>query len=95
MNAEENEIAKYFKKYLMSMNSTLLKKFLRFCTGSDLMPNEQIKITMVKRDGLARRPVAHTCGNVLELPISYTDYPEFRSEFNSVLDSAIWVMDIA
>lgn len=36
-------------------------------------------------DGLGRRPVAHTCGPVLELPWTYASYPELRAEFDSVL----------
>ncbi|KAK5862890.1 hypothetical protein PBY51_018241 [Eleginops maclovinus] len=41
-----------------------------------------------------RRPIGHTCAFVLEVSDSYDNFPDFRSEFNAVLDSNIWVMDI-
>ena len=66
-----------------------LGKFLRFCTGSDLLFKE-IAVRFTQIDGFARRFIAHTCGCILEIP----DYVEFRSEFTSVLKSDVWVMDI-
>ena len=42
-----------------------------------------------------RRPIAHTCGAVLEIPHNYDTFLQLRTEFNSVLESNIWVMDIA
>lgn len=48
-------------------------------------------------DGLARRPIAHTCDSVLELPVSYINYEDFVTEFMLILNSAnesfAWRMD--
>ena len=35
--------------------------------------------------GLARRPIGHTCGCILELPSTYLLYVEFEDEFKSIL----------
>jgi len=69
-------------------------KMLRFSTGANLLVKEKIFIRFVDLEEYGRRPVSHTCGCVLELPRQYDNYPEFRSEFLSILESSVWVMDI-
>ena len=44
-----------------------------------------------------RRPIAHTCGNMLELPYGengYDGYLMLREEFNNILESGYLEMDI-
>ena len=96
----ETEAHTMLKRYIRECDSKTLKNFLRFCTGSDLlvcdMDNKtpkSIEISFNSLSGLQRRPVAHTCGRVLDIPTTYENYPEFRSEFNSVLSSEVWAMD--
>lgn len=86
----------YLKKFIKEMELEILKSFVRFCTGSDLLVKDVdcIKVTFCHLEGLSRRPVAHTCGCVLELSDNYVNFPEFRAEFNAVLRSGIWTMDI-
>ena len=36
-------------------------------------------------DGASRRPVAHTCGPLLEIPSSYQSYNELSEEFSELL----------
>ena len=36
-------------------------------------------------DGASRRPVAHTCGPLLEIPSSYQSYNELPEEFSELL----------
>ncbi|XP_061893486.1 uncharacterized protein LOC133643095 [Entelurus aequoreus] len=55
-----------------------------------LNPQEQTALNHLLR----RRPVAHTCGAVLELPCTYSTYPEFRKEFDNVLSGDCFTMDI-
>ncbi|KAF6730950.1 hypothetical protein FQA47_004056, partial [Oryzias melastigma] len=61
----------------------------------------QVKVPFIRHDfqmeewqAVARVFVSHTCGCILKLPIGYHSYPDFRSEFNSILTSAMWVMDV-
>ena len=64
-------------------------------TGADIIVGKTISVsTFTPESEFVRRPIAHTCGCTLELPDSYESYVTFRSEFNGVLKSGIWVMDI-
>jgi hypothetical protein len=94
LSAEEQSVSKYLIRYVDELSYTSLKQFLRFCTGSDLIIKEKIYVRFVDLDGLARRPVAHTCGCVIEIPKKYDSFMDFRKELNNVLQSNIWVMDI-
>ena len=38
-------------------------------------------------EGLARRPIIHTCAPMLELPNSYRNVCELREEFTSVMNA--------
>lgn len=62
---------------------------------SDVLCVDKIEVIFTSNDGLARRPVAHTCGHVLELPWTYMSYPELRVELDSILTiNNCYVMDI-
>ncbi|XP_056017333.1 uncharacterized protein LOC130053787 [Ostrea edulis] len=93
MSADELSTANHLKRFVKELTSDKLKRFLRFCTGSDLVAVDKITVNFVNVTGLARRPVAHTCGCLLELSKTFFSFPQFRSEFNSVLDSNYWEMD--
>ena len=98
---QECQSFKFLKKYIKELDDGKLSTFLRFATASDLMLTDtdqeyhRLTIRMVDSSGLARRPIAHTCGRVLEIPKAYESFPIFRSEFNCILNSQVWVMDIA
>ena len=72
-----------------------LAKFLRYCTASTMICVESIKVSFTDLDGAARRPIAHTCGSVLELPTMYQSFPQFRQELNNIFSSKYWDIDIA
>ncbi|KAL1246639.1 hypothetical protein QQF64_034446, partial [Cirrhinus molitorella] len=40
------------------------------------------------------RPDAHTCGAVLDLPCTYSSYPEFHAEFDNILNGDCFAMDM-
>ncbi|KAK1885168.1 4-phosphopantoate--beta-alanine ligase [Dissostichus eleginoides] len=63
-------------------------------SGSDLIVTDSIYVGFEKMTEFTRRPIAHTCGNILHIADSYENFPDFRSEFNAVLESNVWVMDI-
>ncbi|KAL4226851.1 hypothetical protein ACF0H5_014830 [Mactra antiquata] len=94
MTIEETSVSQHLKRFVRELDSDHLRKFLRFTTGSDLMIIKTIYVSFVNVTGFARRPVAHTCSCMLEISSSYESYPQFRSEFISVLESNIWIMDI-
>ena len=94
MSADELAVSNHLRRFVRELDENLLKRFLRFCTGSDLLLGKDIEVSFVNVTGLARRPVAHTCSCLLELPKTYENFPQFRSEFLSILNANVWVMDI-
>lgn len=94
LDLSQKSMQKHLTSYLKNADTLHLGNFLRFCTGSDLFLGKTITITFNQLQGLQRRPVAHTCGCVLELSVHYDNYPDFSSEMNKVLESNVWVMDI-
>ena len=94
VQTRESSTFNFLKKFIRDCDTVQLERFLRFCTGSNLLSVEVIYIRFNQLSGIMRRPVAHTCGCVLELSIDYENYLDFKHEFDSVLRSEIWVMDI-
>lgn len=58
------------------------------------MLTDNILIVFTRLEGLERRPIAHTCTYTLEIPTTYQSFPEFREEFNSILEANTWEMNI-
>ncbi|CAM4708112.1 unnamed protein product [Leuciscus chuanchicus] len=94
MSENQAEVANLPKRYIRETDEDKLCKFLRFCTGSNLVVAEVIHVQFTVQTDFTKRPIGHTCGMVLELSDSYDNIPQFRAELNCVLDSNIWVMDI-
>lgn len=81
----ESQSYRFLQQYIRGLDDVGLRKMLRFVTGSDVVCVNQIEILFTSLEGLARRPVSHTCGPVLELPSTYLSYPELRVEMDNVL----------
>ncbi|KAK5874643.1 hypothetical protein PBY51_019571 [Eleginops maclovinus] len=92
MSPLQTTVARYLKRYLGEVDMCKLQLFLRFCTGSNLI--EEIEVEFIETSEFQRRPQSHTCSSILKLPLCYHNYPELRSDFNSILISSVWVMDI-
>ena len=95
LDLSQTRVFDYLKQFFGNMRIEELRWFLRFTTGSSVLLNNRINVTFNSLSELARRPIAHTCGSIIELPSSYTTYPEFEREFTSVLadDNHVWQMD--
>ena len=77
-NQQEEKISKWLVRYLKSQDQKTLSRFLRFCTGSDLVyPGKSIKVEMVTMSDLAMRPKAQTCFSILTLSKNYRSYAHF------------------
>ncbi|XP_073808037.1 uncharacterized protein isoform X2 [Danio rerio] len=81
----EKQSFRFLQQYIRGLDEIGFRRMFRFVTGSDVICVCQIEVLFTSSDGLARRPVAHTCGPVLELPWTYTSYPELRTELDNVL----------
>ena len=94
-NNSQRAALSYLQRYIRGLDDEKLTKFLRFCTSATMLCVESIKVTFTDLDGAARRPVAHICGSVLELPTTYQSFPQFRQEMNAIFSSEYWDIDIA
>lgn len=96
MHKEKEKVFTYLKKFVRECNKESLERFLRFSTGADLITCSHIHIEFSSLTGIERRPIAHTCNNILELPLSYAkeSFRVFKLELNNVLKSNVWCMDI-
>lgn len=93
----ERDSIGFLKRYIRGLDVNQLKRFLKFVTGSDLLHTvSEIKIafTYYVDSEFSRRPIAHTCGPLLELPSTYRSFCELRSDFSNILKSNDWQMDI-
>ena len=94
--AAEEEVWLYLRQFIGNMSRDELRAFLRFTTGSFVICLPRITVIFNKLQGIARRPIAHTCSGTLELSTCYASLPEFVGEFRAVLttsDCHTWTMD--
>ena len=92
----ESECLQYFKKYIRSLDTVMLKHLLCFFTGAEILVVEAINVTVKKNESkFTRRPIANTCGPCLELPSTYSNFCELQEEFSNILKKSTWEMDIA
>ena len=90
----ERDALKFLQRYVRGLETANLLHFLHFTTGADVLIVKSITVSFVKRDGIYKTPVLHTCGPVLELPSTYQDFCESREVFNNILARSDWNIDI-
>ena len=94
-NDGERDAYKYLQRFVRGLDAAKLVKFLLFTTATDVMMEEKLEVIFTRNEGLSSRPIAHTCGPVLELPSTYSNYVELREEFTNILSKENgWEMDI-
>lgn len=93
LSPTQSDVKKYMLKFVKELDPENAGRFVRFCTGADLICTDNIQVEFSLLQGFQRRPVAHTCAGLLQIPEEYTSYPDFRNEFLSIFSSNIWVMD--
>ena len=84
-NQAEEKVFGYLKSLIENTGADDLRNFLRFTTESSVCVTESITINFNSVSGLARYPFAHTCSNVLELPVVYNNYYDFSAEWSVIL----------
>lgn len=83
---EQNDAFKYLQRFVKGRNQQELKFLLRFLTGSDMICVTKIDIDFIVCHGAKRAPIFRTCGPVLQLPSTYVNFPDFRNEWQSILE---------
>ena len=94
VHSAQERVYGYLRQFIGNMKMDEVRNFLRFVTGSSVLSNAAIKVTFNALGGLARRPIAHTCDNSVELSTEYLTYVDFTSEFEAILSEYSWSMDI-
>jgi len=95
-NMNEERIFNYLIQFVGSLNATDVQKFLRFTTGSSVCIARPMHVVFNNVEGLACRPIGHTCDCTLELSVNYNTYMDFVEELQAVLLSRHvnkWTMD--
>lgn len=95
-NESKKESFDFQRQFIKSLDRSSLKGFLKFVTGSDvLLKDQKISVAFYVVDGLARRPIAHTCGPLLEVPCTYQSYNELAEEFTNIMrEKEEWTFNI-
>lgn len=94
LTADKEKTLSFLKRFIREAKNDVLEFFLRFCTGANIITCQSIQIEFNQLVGGLRRPTSHTCNNLLVLPVGYDSYGSFKLEFNNVLKSGYWSMDI-
>ena len=84
----------YLRRFIQSLSTDDLGKFLRFTTGFSVCGPGSIKLVFNSVQGFQRRPTADTCTPSLSLSVTYSSYNDFSAEFHSLLGSShLWFFD--
>ena len=68
----ERECLKYLQRHIRGLDKVFLLKFLRFVTGTNIVSNiSKLPVSFIKMQDFQRRPIAHTCGPLLEISDTY------------------------
>ena len=85
---QENKVFQWLVRYLRSKNQQCVSRFLRFCTGSDIvLPYSSIKVRMENMSALSMRPKAQTCFRVLVIPKNYPTQSRLRDNMDFYLSN--------
>lgn len=80
----ERQFLDFLKKFIRSLDAAALETFLKYTTGSDIMPSSLV-VSFTSMTRIARRTIAHTCGQHLELPHTYQSFNELSEDFTAIL----------
>ncbi|XP_068726598.1 uncharacterized protein [Montipora capricornis] len=89
---KEEQVAAWLVRYLKAADTKMLSRFLRFCTGGDLvLPNKKIAVQFENMSEAAMRPKARTCFCSLVLPKGYNSFAHFSANLDYYLtNTAFW-----
>ena len=84
----ERECFKYLVQFIRSLSDSDLEKFLHFLAVSDSVVVDCIDVEFVGTPGsVSRRPTAHFCAPMVEVPHRYNSYLELWQEVISILSN--------
>lgn len=94
---QQERVYGYLRTMIGNSSSNELRLLMRFITGSSVCSSDKITVELNGLSGFARRPIAHTCDCVIELPTAYSNYDDFYNDFCCIFaqtnDEFSWRMD--
>ena len=92
-NESEKDSLSCLKQHIRGLDQSLLKKFLKFLSGSNLVTFTKKSVSFtVPVNEFQRRPIVHTCGPFIEVPSTYNNLWELREDFSKVLShDLVWI----
>ncbi len=96
INPAQERVYGYLRDFIGNLSINDTRTFLRFTTGSAVLTSAPLKVIFNNVAGLARRPIAHTCDNTLEISPNYSSHNNFKDEFMAILSDKdySWCMDL-
>ena len=82
-NQSEERIMIYLRQFIGGMKQDMVRRFLRFTTGSSVYLARSINIAFSKSSGFSRHPVSHTCFVPLNYQQPITAIQNSLMNFNS------------
>ena len=82
---QERQCLDHLQKYIRSLSGETLSLFVQYISGSNVIAFDRIEVGFTTLGGTARRPIAHTCGQLLEIPSTYQSYNELSEKFSELL----------
>ena len=89
ISPEEQAVFEHLKRFVKNLSPENLKKFLKLCTGADIITVERIGVDFNSMIGLQRRPVFRTCGAIIEVPNTYSCFSELAEEFQNIINGSM------
>ena len=83
----QERVFNYLRRFIRSLSSDDLGKFLRFTTGYSVCGPVHLSVEFNSVQGFERRPTVNTCTPSLTLSVVYFSYNDFNVEFRSLQTS--------
>ena len=96
LSSAKEVVLNYLKRMLRSAEDALLRKILRYITGSKLVTVDKVTVVFHANTGSVPEIIAHTCAAILDLPSSgYHSFHDFREQFKSLLNNPLsWKFNV-
>jgi hypothetical protein len=91
-DAKESKVARWVVRYIKNKDQKILSRFLRFCTGSDLvLPDRGIKVQMENMSEASMRPKAQTCFRILTVAKNYRTFAHLSTNLDWYMNNPqVW-----
>jgi len=89
---KEAKVARWLVRYIKNKEHKICCRFLRFCTGSDLvLPDRKIRVQMENMSETSIRPKAQTCFRILTISKNYRTFAHLAQNLDWYMNNPqVW-----